>query len=68
MRKAIQLISIGIAAYNLYYMVNEFMDTTAGKNFKRKAVKYAEPYVEQAKEKFAEVAEKVMDTVEEETI
>jgi hypothetical protein len=62
MRKAIQIISIGIAAYNLYVLVDDFLKTPQGQQFKNKAIDYAEPYVEQAKD----FAEKVMDRVEKE--
>jgi hypothetical protein len=62
MKKAIQLVSIALAAYNLYILVNDFLDTPMGQDLKNKAIQYGEPYYEQAKD----FAEKVMDKLEDE--
>lgn len=62
MKKAIQMVSIALAAYNLYILVNDFLQTPQGQQLKNTAMDYAEPYIEKAKD----VAEQVMDRVEKE--
>lgn len=62
MRKVIQIVSIGIAAYNLYVLVDDFLKTPTGQKVKGKVQPYVEDAVEQAKD----LASKVMDKVEKE--
>lgn len=67
MRKAFKLLSIAIAAYNLYILVDDFLDTPQGQKLKDKALEYAEkakPYIEEASEYATDLAEKVADRVE----
>lgn len=61
MRKVLQVITIGIAAYNLYVLVDDFLKTPAGERVKEKV----EPYVTGAVEQAKDFADKVMDRVEE---
>lgn len=50
MKKAVQLLSIGLAVYNLYLMVDDFLETPTGQKVKDKALEYTEKGFEKAKE------------------
>ena len=53
---------IGIAAYNLYIAVDKFLETPAGKKFKKKAIKHGKPLVDKAKEVVENAVEKAKNT------
>lgn len=57
MKKIVQALYVGIAAYNLYIAVDKFLETPQGKSLKKKA----KPVIKKAKEKIDEVIEKVTE-------
>ena len=66
MKKAIKLVYIGIAAYNLYVAVDSFLQTPAGKKLKKKVKKVkeqAEPYLDETVQQAKEYAEKVSSKI-----
>ena len=68
MKRFLQILSIGIAAYNLYVVVNDFLETPAGEKVKEKISEYVEkakPYVEEASDYASELVGKVVDRIEE---
>jgi nucleoid-associated protein YejK len=61
MKKIMQLVTIGLAAYNLYTVVNDFLETDTGKKVKKKVKKKVTPYVKDAIKKGKEVVDEVKE-------